>query len=903
MPDGSIRISTKMDNDETRADLHKLEKECEKTANKIEEIGKKAKSAFSSPSALKGLEKECERVSQKMDELGQSSQAVFNGATKSQLQSALNSANRELEKTESALNEVEQKIKAIQGETDKMLPNAATDEQAATLLEMEEQETAPLLAERDQLIAKAEEYKHELEAITAELNKQTQESQAQKALASAGADATSDVDWLGKISSEKEYNAVLLQTRERMAAIEEQAERISRETGVPLNKLLQQDAQYQKLSRRQKLLVNNQQRFKGKVDSTTTSMRKLGNRSKTTGNAITTAFNRALKRISLMALAMMGIRTAWMVLRRAASTYMEDNEEITNQVNAMWNVLGTAIGPVVDALVNGLTVAISYANAFVKSLFGIDFIAKANAKAIEKQAKATAEAAKASNQIAGFDEMTKLSDPSSGDDNASTNTGKFKPVEVNTGVVDGFVDKLETILTLVGAIAGGMAAWKIAGFFGGDLKTCAGWALIISGAVAAISGFCDSLINGLDWKNLLTMVVGIGVAVGGLAIVFGEIGAAIGLIVGGLMLVVSGFKDWLENGKSLEALSAITIGILAIGAGFALIFGWPALVVAAVAAMVVAVVMYWDEICAAFGVAWDWILKNIWEPIRTFFEPLITGAKTAWAWINEHLIKPVLDFILDIWDAVRTVGGLVIAKAKEIIAGVVQAIKSIVTKIWEIFTKIVEIFVALGKAAYTYVIKPIVDFIVGLAKKIYNAAIKPVLDWFAGVAKWVYDKVIKPVLDKIVWLKDKAIELFKKVGTTVVNFVSNLFKSIINGVLAGIEWAINGFIKMLNGAIGLINKIPGVNITPVSLLEIPRLARGGIVNNPGRGVPVVAGEAGREAVLPLENNTEWMDELADRLNSRSGQPLIVRVYLSGKQIYEEFIDYSNKKKFATNGAI
>lgn len=186
-----------------------------------------------------------------------------------------------------------------------------------------------------------------------------------------------------------------------------------------------------------------------------------------------------------------------------------------------------------------------------------------------------------------------------------------------------------------------------------------------------------------------------------------------------------------------------------------------------------------------------------------------------------------------------------------------------------------------------------------MANKIYNAVIKPVIDWFAGVGEWVYEKIIKPVIDKIVWLKDKAIELFKNVGTTVVNFVSGLFKSVINGVLAGIEWAINGFIKMLNGAIGLINKIPGVDIKKVELLSIPRLARGGIVNNPGRGVPVIAGEAGTEAVLPLERNTEWMDILAEKINS-SGQ-LTIPIILSGKKIAEYVVDLQKKKAFAMNG--
>ena len=49
--------------------------------------------------------------------------------------------------------------------------------------------------------------------------------------------------------------------------------------------------------------------------------------------------------------------------------------------------------------------------------------------------------------------------------------------------------------------------------------------------------------------------------------------------------------------------------------------------------------------------------------------------------------------------------------------------------------------------------------------------------------------------------------------------------------------------------------------------KIPELATGGIVD---RATTAVIGEAGREAVLPLENNTGWMDTLAGKLADMVG---------------------------------
>ena len=51
-------------------------------------------------------------------------------------------------------------------------------------------------------------------------------------------------------------------------------------------------------------------------------------------------------------------------------------------------------------------------------------------------------------------------------------------------------------------------------------------------------------------------------------------------------------------------------------------------------------------------------------------------------------------------------------------------------------------------------------------------------------------------------------------------------------------------------------------------ISIPQLATGGIATSP---TTALIGEAGREAVLPLENNTSWMDTLADRINGDGGE--------------------------------
>ena len=68
----------------------------------------------------------------------------------------------------------------------------------------------------------------------------------------------------------------------------------------------------------------------------------------------------------------------------------------------------------------------------------------------------------------------------------------------------------------------------------------------------------------------------------------------------------------------------------------------------------------------------------------------------------------------------------------------------------------------------------------------------------------------------------------------------------------------------------------------------------------------MVGEAGKEAVMPLERNTGWIDSLADKLSNKiggSGSPIQLIIKLGEDTIFEKFIDYINDKDFQTNGEV
>lgn len=131
----------------------------------------------------------------------------------------------------------------------------------------------------------------------------------------------------------------------------------------------------------------------------------------------------------------------------------------------------------------------------------------------------------------------------------------------------------------------------------------------------------------------------------------------------------------------------------------------------------------------------------------------------------------------------------------------------------------------------------------------------------------------------ILWNKFDGFRKFWKSTWDGIKKVASGAKDFIVGVFEGIgsflKTPINAAIALINGAIGAINKISvdipdwipkfGGKTIGFNIPKIPQLAQGGIVDQP---TLAMVGESGKEAIMPLENNTEWIDKLADKLGGK-----------------------------------
>ena len=131
------------------------------------------------------------------------------------------------------------------------------------------------------------------------------------------------------------------------------------------------------------------------------------------------------------------------------------------------------------------------------------------------------------------------------------------------------------------------------------------------------------------------------------------------------------------------------------------------------------------------------------------------------------------------------------------------------------------------------------------------------------------------------WSKIK--NKFKSIGTSIASAIGGAIKSGINSVISLIENTINKGIGLINGAISLINKLPGVEIGKLGTLSLPRLAKGGVLNG---AQTVIAGEAGPEAIIPLDKLFGQMDKMAAQIAATAGGPVINVYGAAGQSVHD-----------------
>ncbi|VRS55296.1 TMP repeat family [Streptococcus pneumoniae] len=270
-------------------------------------------------------------------------------------------------------------------------------------------------------------------------------------------------------------------------------------------------------------------------------------------------------------------------------------------------------------------------------------------------------------------------------------------------------------------------------------------------------------------------------------------------------------------------------------------------VIAAIAALIaIGVLLYqnWDTVIEFAKTAWQGLcdfISGICRAIGEFFSGLWTKLQEIFEpigqWFGEKF-QQAWDAIVNIFTPIGSWFGQRWADVTSALANIGAWFTDMFQKAW---TGLTNIFSKLGSWF-------------GERWNDVTSVLANVSSWFGNMFTSAYNAV-KNAFSSIggffsgVWSTVQSI--FVNAGQKVGSAVGGAFRSAVNAVLGTIENVVNGFIGMINGVLGVVRNLPGLGwVGSVSTVSLPRLARGGIVDSP---TIAMIGEAGKEAVVPLEN--------------------------------------------------
>jgi len=256
----------------------------------------------------------------------------------------------------------------------------------------------------------------------------------------------------------------------------------------------------------------------------------------------------------------------------------------------------------------------------------------------------------------------------------------------------------------------------------------------------------------------------------------------------------------------------------------------------------------WTQVSTDFGAAWDKIKEKaskVKERIVNSWENLKTNASEIWTQVRTDATET--------WETLKT---NVTAKAEDLRTRVSNSVSNVKTWFSTTWAQVKTDAQTSWEALKTNVVTKVEN----MRTRVSNSV--------TGIKTWVTDtwtQIKTDVTGTVEKLKETVVDKFKTLRTKVSDVVEkikglmNFSWSLPHLKLPHLSWSwypATGFVAEMLSALGLPTSVPS--------LSVSWYAKGGVFD---RASVIGVGEAGREAVVPLERNTGWIREIAGELAS------------------------------------
>ena len=258
------------------------------------------------------------------------------------------------------------------------------------------------------------------------------------------------------------------------------------------------------------------------------------------------------------------------------------------------------------------------------------------------------------------------------------------------------------------------------------------------------------------------------------------------------------------------------------------------------------------------------IFNTLWQIVSSIFILIVALVATAiesiaqpfiWLFQNWQTVwNNICGFVSTIWNMIVGVVTAYIDTMNAIISTIVNAIMTVISPIVNWIND--------------NIIQPIANFFSGLWNGIVQGVsgfIQGVMNVISPITNWINSNIIQPVSRFFSGLWNGIVQGVNGLAAgikTVFSSIVAIVKAPINAVIGGI----NSIFRTLNG-VTVPSWVPGLGGAHPTFPMFPMLAKGGVVDS---ATMAIIGESGKEAVMPLENNTGWITNLAGQLAERGG---------------------------------
>lgn len=414
-----------------------------------------------------------------------------------------------------------------------------------------------------------------------------------------------------------------------------------------------------------------------------------------------------------------------------------------------------------------------------------------------------------------------------------------------------------------------------------DITKAIDWTIVL-GAVNVVLGIIDGLFSFI--ADNVGRILGILSVIAGLSL-FSTLAGILGTVITQIQLAVGVFSGWASLATALSGAFGILPQIFA------------------------SIVMAVNPVNVIIGAVIATVV-DLWQKSKSFRDDIVSilgNIATIVQKVFLNIVAPIIDTVGKIiMDFVETVLKPLWNAWENVFQSIMGLLSDFLKFATPIFSTILDILGPVFELALT-LLRGVFDMVFAAIRGIIERADKTICErvnnireffrnlgeWMEGTFGFKWKNVFETVKNAVKAFRDcmgPIISSVQVIFMGLTNFISGvfsgnwrrawfgvrqIFESIVSGLShifkAPLNFMIDGINKFLSGIgkIKIPDWVPGVGGKGFSIPKIPRLAKGGIVS---ASTIANIGEAGTEAVIPLQRNTQGLDMIAEKISERLSLP-------------------------------